>query len=116
MEKVFFQRACNINTVYIFLHFQFFRIHQVWPLGEALQLASQTLGDAQDTGVIFLSHLYLLLGLAVPVWLYTGVHGYHIGKLYFAIYCIHGHSSTVRESSQQCRDVRESPKILKCRK
>ena len=69
----------NFNMTIISFRFQFFRIHQVWPLGEALQSASQTLGDAQDTGVIFLSHLYLLLGLAVPVWLYTGVYGYHIG-------------------------------------
>ncbi|XP_072037883.1 dolichol kinase-like [Amphiura filiformis] len=75
VELVFLATA---GTFFIAILLEFFRIHQVWPLGEALQSASQTLGDAQDTGVIFLSHLYLLLGLAVPVWLYTGVHGYHI--------------------------------------
>ena len=41
----------------------------MWPGGEGLHLALQPLLDSRDGGTLLLSHLYLLLGLSLPLWI-----------------------------------------------
>jgi dolichol kinase len=48
------------------------RISRVAPLGEILHQSLQVFLDEKDTGPVILSHIYLLLGCALPLWLYPG--------------------------------------------
>ncbi|XP_038078920.1 dolichol kinase-like isoform X2 [Patiria miniata] len=60
----------SAGTLFIFIVLEFLRIFRVWPIGDILHDAFQVFTDAQDCGVAILTHIYLLLGMALPVWLY----------------------------------------------
>ena len=41
----------------------------MWPGGESLRSVIQPMCDNRDSGSIVLSHLYLLAGFSLPLWL-----------------------------------------------
>jgi len=41
----------------------------MWPLGEPLRQFFQRFMDERDTGVAVVSNIYLLVGVALPLWL-----------------------------------------------
>ncbi|KAJ3415092.1 hypothetical protein HDV05_005500 [Chytridiales sp. JEL 0842] len=48
---------------------EYIRHFRVWPIGEAVQTFFQQFVDKRDSGPAVLSHLSLLLGCSLPVWL-----------------------------------------------
>ena len=42
---------------------------KVWPIGEAVENSFQVFVDSRDAGPIILTHLYLMVGCTIPVWL-----------------------------------------------
>jgi len=45
------------------------RYFKVYPVGVAIHQFMITFIDSKDTGTAILSHIYLLIGCAMPVWL-----------------------------------------------
>lgn len=61
----------NTKKVYLFLFFsQYIRLYRIGPFGESIHSALEVFLDDKDSGPLILTHVYLLLGLAVPLWLY----------------------------------------------
>lgn len=49
---------------------QLMRVLLMWPIGQWLHDVLEPFLDARDSGPLVLTHLYLLLGFSIPVWLY----------------------------------------------
>jgi len=64
-----FMRLASAGTMAMFGMLEFFRASKVAVIGDVLEGFISKHLDAQDQGVIVLTHIYLLLGLAAPVWL-----------------------------------------------
>eukprot|EP01134_Creolimax_fragrantissima_P001024 CFRG1024T1 len=56
-------------AVSVFIATEYIRISNVWPLGEHVQYFILKFIDERDSGPIVLTHMYLLLGIALPLWL-----------------------------------------------
>ena len=56
--------------IHLFLSFQYVRIGRIQPFGQAIHTAFQVFLDEKDAGGLVLTHIYLLLGCAVPLWLF----------------------------------------------
>ncbi|KAJ3142624.1 hypothetical protein HK100_012476 [Physocladia obscura] len=54
-------------SVLIFI--EYIRIFKVYPYGVALHTFMRTFFDQKDSGVFILSHIYLLVGCALPIWI-----------------------------------------------
>ncbi|CAO3589743.1 unnamed protein product [Absidia cylindrospora] len=52
-----------------FIYLEYLRYFAVWPYGKALHMFLTEFIDNRDLGPVILSHIYLLIGCAVPVWL-----------------------------------------------
>jgi len=50
---------------------EYLRLGKIAPLGEKIDSFMRTFIDERDAGSLILTHLYLLVGCAAPVWLYT---------------------------------------------
>ncbi|TPX75025.1 hypothetical protein CcCBS67573_g03698 [Chytriomyces confervae] len=48
---------------------EYIRIFKIWPVGEQVGVFLQNFLDSKDQGVAILSHIYLLVGCALPVWI-----------------------------------------------
>ncbi len=46
----------------------------MWPVGAGLDAVFRPLTDSRDGGPLMLTHLYLLVGFATPLWLYPLRH------------------------------------------
>ena len=46
------------------------RFFSLWPLGDAIHKVMMQFVDSKDSGLLILSHIYLLAGFALPLWLY----------------------------------------------
>ena len=55
-------------TICLF-NFQFIRIEKIEPFSSIISTAFSVFLDEKDGGVLILSHLYLLAGIASPLWL-----------------------------------------------
>ena len=49
---------------------EYFRIFKIYPFGEILDRYLVTFVDERDSGTVILTHIYLLFGFALPVWLF----------------------------------------------
>lgn len=47
------------------------RYGKVWPLGNYLDSFMRSFTDEKDEGDLILTHIYLLFGCAVPLWLFV---------------------------------------------
>jgi len=45
-------------------------LYRIGPFGEPIHSALQVFLDEKDSGPLILTHVYLLLGFAVPLWIY----------------------------------------------
>lgn len=52
---------------------EYHRFFNIWPLGAYLNQFMVKFTDSKDSGPVVLSHLYLILGCALPVW----IKGFH---------------------------------------
>ena len=70
-----------LSVVYFIVHLQqLLRYFRMWPGGEGLHASLLPLLDSQDSGPLLLSHLYLLLGISLPLWV-TPLRQYGHGEL-----------------------------------
>jgi dolichol kinase len=70
-EPQFMHLAFSVS-ICAFILLEYLRTLRVPPLGEALHAFFTRFLDHRDAGPIILAHVYLLLGCAVPLWLYGG--------------------------------------------
>ncbi|KAI8337554.1 hypothetical protein BC941DRAFT_502304 [Chlamydoabsidia padenii] len=52
-----------------FIYLEYLRYFAVWPYGKNLHMFLTEFIDCRDLGPVILSHIYLLIGCAIPVWL-----------------------------------------------
>lgn len=57
-------------AVAAFVFIEFVRLFRIGPFGEPIHSALQVFLDEKDSGPLILTHVYLLLGFAVPLWIY----------------------------------------------
>ena len=70
-----------LSVVYFIVHLQqLLRYFRMWPGGEGLHASLLPLLDSQDSGPLLLSHLYLLVGISLPLWV-TPFRQYGHGEL-----------------------------------
>ena len=50
--------------------FQYIRLFRICPFGSYVHSALEVFLDDKDSGALILTHVYLLLGLALPLWLF----------------------------------------------
>lgn len=59
------------KSISLFVFFsQYIRLYRIGPFGDSIHSALQVFLDDKDSGSLILTHVYLLLGLAVPLWLF----------------------------------------------
>lgn len=61
--------AASIVTVQ-FLVIELLRVFRIWPVGEQIHKVLAPFVDSRDEGELILTHIYLLLGFSIPVWLF----------------------------------------------
>ncbi|KNC87295.1 hypothetical protein SARC_00576 [Sphaeroforma arctica JP610] len=74
-----FMRLAFAVAVSAFVLLEYLRIARVWPLGEDLQDFLTKFTDERDSGPVILTHLYLLVGIALPLWLTSSMQSIGIG-------------------------------------
>lgn len=57
-------------AVAAFIFTEYIRLYRIGPFGESIHSALEVFLDEKDSGPLILTHVYLLLGFAVPLWLY----------------------------------------------
>ncbi|XP_077989389.1 dolichol kinase-like isoform X2 [Glandiceps talaboti] len=60
----------SAGTFSIFIILEYMRVFRIKPFGEILHDAFSAFADEKDVGPVILTHIYLLLGFSLPVWLY----------------------------------------------
>lgn len=53
---------------------------RVQPIGGSINDAFQVFVDDRDGGLLILTHVYLLVGLSLPIWILSGGHYLQSGK------------------------------------
>ncbi|KAG1144293.1 hypothetical protein G6F37_007443 [Rhizopus arrhizus] len=67
-EYQFLQLAFGV-AMSAFIYLEYLRYFAVWPWGKNLHIFLTEFIDNRDLGPIILSHMYLLLGCASPIWI-----------------------------------------------
>ncbi|ORY93148.1 hypothetical protein BCR43DRAFT_496396 [Syncephalastrum racemosum] len=67
-EHAFLQLAFGV-ALSTFIYLEYLRYFAVWPYGNNIHVFLTEFIDNRDLGPVILSHIYLLLGCAAPVWL-----------------------------------------------
>ncbi|TPX35097.1 hypothetical protein SmJEL517_g02479 [Synchytrium microbalum] len=75
VDPEFLHLAFSLATS-IFILTEYARFFRLAPVGDFLHTYLSQFADARDTGPAILSHVYLLLGCAIPVWLAGGLTKY----------------------------------------
>ncbi|KAJ7385455.1 hypothetical protein OS493_016539 [Desmophyllum pertusum] len=57
-------------AVAAFIFIEYIRLYRIGPFGESIHSALQVFLDEKDSGPLILTHVYLLLGFAMPLWIY----------------------------------------------
>jgi len=63
------------------LFVEYIRYYHVPPLGYSIDMFMKNFLDYRDSGPIILSHMYLLLGCALPIWIGRLIFLYEFLKL-----------------------------------
>lgn len=61
--------ASSVATA-AFIFIEYIRLFRIGPFGASIHSALVVFLDDKDSGTLILTHIYLLLGLAVPLWLF----------------------------------------------
>eukprot|EP00124_Ichthyophonus_hoferi_P003160 Ihof_evm6s259 gene=Ihof_evmTU6s259 len=70
-----FMALAFAGAVAIFIAAEYYRACEIEPVGKWLKPFMQQYADQRDQGPAILSHIYLLLGCAMPVWLHLTISG-----------------------------------------
>ncbi|KJE92803.1 hypothetical protein CAOG_08733 [Capsaspora owczarzaki ATCC 30864] len=68
LMDVEFLRLSIAIALSVFILFEMIRAGRVWPFGQAIHEFMEKFVDERDAGNIVLTHSYLLLGCALPIW------------------------------------------------
>ena len=66
-----FTKLASGLSVIAMVIFEYLRIFRICPFGETLNKYMTSFVDERDKGYIILTHIYLLLGFSVPVWMFS---------------------------------------------
>ncbi|CAI8016208.1 Dolichol kinase, partial [Geodia barretti] len=80
LSSVYLSLSSSIS-LFLFSALELFRYFKMWPGGGALHSSLLPLTDTRDAGSLILSHIYLLLGLSLPLWISPLSHHHNVGKL-----------------------------------
>lgn len=61
----------SAGVFFIFIFLEGIRAFKIQPFGSYLYDAFKIFLDEQDSGLIILTHIYLLLGLSLPLWIFS---------------------------------------------
>jgi hypothetical protein len=61
--------------LYFVSYFQALRVLKIAPFGSLLQEYLQVFTDERDEGLLILTHIYLLVGCTLPIWLFPPIKG-----------------------------------------
>ncbi|XP_028664906.1 dolichol kinase [Erpetoichthys calabaricus] len=64
--------VASVICLSVFLLLEYIRYFRIRPLGRLLRQLLTLFLDERDSGPLILTHIYLLIGLALPVWLFPG--------------------------------------------
>ncbi|XP_054614207.1 dolichol kinase [Dunckerocampus dactyliophorus] len=62
--------VASVGCLAVFLFLEYVRYFRIKPLGQPLRQLLTLFLDERDSGPLILTHIYLLLGMALPVWLF----------------------------------------------
>jgi len=79
-----FLRLCFAIAIGLFLLVEYMRLGSVPPFGKAIDAFMRSFTDKRDSGDIILTHTYLLLGCAMPLWM-NGAICFHVLAPYAGI-------------------------------
>lgn len=64
--------VASVGCLAAFLLLEYVRYFRIRPLGQPLRRLLSLFLDERDSGPLILTHIYLLLGMSLPVWLFPG--------------------------------------------
>ena len=68
-KDIEFVAMVTVIVFVIFIQLELVRVNKIIPLGKYLTLLLEPLREEQDSGPLLLTHIYLLTGLSLPLWL-----------------------------------------------
>ncbi|XP_068191388.1 dolichol kinase [Antennarius striatus] len=64
--------VASVGCLAVFLFLEYVRYFRIRPLGQPLRRLLTLFLDERDSGPLILTHIYLLLGVSLPLWLFPG--------------------------------------------
>lgn len=64
--------VASVSCLAAFLLLEYVRYFRIRPLGQVLRQLLTLFLDERDSGPLILTHIYLLLGMSLPIWLFPG--------------------------------------------
>ncbi|MBN3299818.1 dolichol kinase [Amia ocellicauda] len=64
--------VASVACLAVFLLLEYVRYFRIRPLGQLLRKLLTLFLDERDSGPLILTHIYLLLGMSLPIWLFPG--------------------------------------------
>ncbi|KPP78762.1 dolichol kinase-like [Scleropages formosus] len=64
--------VASVACLAVFLLLEYVRYFRIRPLGQPLRQLLTLFLDERDSGPLILTHIYLLLGMSLPIWLFPG--------------------------------------------
>uniref|UniRef100_A0A3Q3NAF1 dolichol kinase n=1 Tax=Labrus bergylta TaxID=56723 RepID=A0A3Q3NAF1_9LABR len=64
--------VASVGCLAAFLFLEYVRYFRIRPLGQLLRQVLTLFLDERDSGPLILTHVYLLLGMSLPIWLFPG--------------------------------------------
>uniref|UniRef100_A0A3Q0S5J8 dolichol kinase n=3 Tax=Heroini TaxID=318529 RepID=A0A3Q0S5J8_AMPCI len=64
--------VASVGCLAVFLFLEYVRYFRIRPLGQLLRQLLTLFLDERDSGPLILTHIYLLLGMSLPIWLFPG--------------------------------------------
>ena len=76
-----FTKLASGVSIIAMVIFEYLRIFRICPFGETLNKYMISFVDGRDKGYVILTHIYLLLGFSLPVWIFSFDLSSHICPL-----------------------------------
>uniref|UniRef100_A0A3P8W977 dolichol kinase n=1 Tax=Cynoglossus semilaevis TaxID=244447 RepID=A0A3P8W977_CYNSE len=64
--------VASVGCLGVFLVLEYVRYFRIRPVGQLLRQLLTLFLDERDSGPLILTHIYLLLGMSLPIWLFPG--------------------------------------------
>ncbi|KAI4816736.1 hypothetical protein KUCAC02_009049 [Chaenocephalus aceratus] len=64
--------VASVGCLAVFLFLEYVRYFRIMPFGQLLRQLLTLFLDERDSGPLILTHVYLLIGMSLPLWLFPG--------------------------------------------